>query len=138
MYNRYIRNDDGRYQRIPTQETAVPAPQPVSGPQSLSGSQPVSGPQPSTGPDYAPPVSGPQPAPSSQPVSGPQQTPGDHAPPPGSPPPPKRGFLGGILSKLKLEEIDTGDLLLLLILFLLFKDGEDVELLFALGLMLFL
>ena len=43
-----------------------------------------------------------------------------------------------MLSKLKLENIDTGDLLLLLIIFLLFKDGEDEELLIALGLLLIL
>ena len=35
-------------------------------------------------------------------------------------------------------EHDTGDLLLLLIIFLLFKDGEDEELLIALGLLLIL
>ena len=44
----------------------------------------------------------------------------------------------GILDKLKLSELDTGDLLLLVILFLLFRDGEDEELLIALGLLLIL
>ena len=48
------------------------------------------------------------------------------------------GLLSGILGKLKLSELDTGDLLLLVILFLLFKDGEDEELLIALGLLLIL
>jgi hypothetical protein len=42
------------------------------------------------------------------------------------------------LSRLRLEEMDTGDLLLLLIIFLLFKDGEDEEMLIALGLLLIL
>ncbi len=52
--------------------------------------------------------------------------------------PPKRGFLSGLLSRLRLDEMDTGDLLLLLIIFLLFKDGEDEEMLIALGLLLIL
>lgn len=50
----------------------------------------------------------------------------------------KDGLLSGVLGKLKLDEIDTGDLLLLVILFLLFRDGEDEELLIALGLLLIL
>ena len=86
MYNRYIRNDMGQYERIPPPEGGAYGPPP-------------------------PPPSG-----------------GDS----------RRGFLSGILSKLKLENIDTGDLLLLLIIFLLFKDGEDEELLIALGLLLIL
>lgn len=48
------------------------------------------------------------------------------------------GPLSGILGKFKLSEIDTGDLLLLVILFLLFRDGDDEELLIALGLLLIL
>lgn len=50
----------------------------------------------------------------------------------------KNGLVSGILGKFKLDEIDTGDLLLLVILFLLFRDGEDEELLIALGLLLIL
>lgn len=46
------------------------------------------------------------------------------------------GQLNAILSKLRLDEIDTGDLLLLVLLFLLFREGEDEELLIALGLLL--
>ena len=96
MYNRYIRNDMGQYERIPTQETPPPG-----------------GPPPPDGGPYGPP-----------------------------PPPPRgdgrRGFLSGILNKLKLDNLDTGDLLLLLIILLLFKDGEDEELLIALGLLLIL
>ena len=48
------------------------------------------------------------------------------------------GLLSGILGKLKISEIDSGDLLLLVIIFLLFRDGEDEELLIALGLLLIL
>ena len=50
----------------------------------------------------------------------------------------KNGILSSLLGRLKLDEIDTGDLLLLLILFLLFREGEDDELLIALGLLLIL
>ena len=50
----------------------------------------------------------------------------------------KNGILSSLLGKLKLDEIDTGDLLLLLILFLLFRESEDEELLIALGLLLIL
>ena len=48
------------------------------------------------------------------------------------------GLFSGMLGKLNLSEFDTGDLLLLVILFLLFRDGEDEELLIALGLLLIL
>ena len=57
--------------------------------------------------------------------------------PPGSPTG-ISGLLSGILGKFKLDEIDTGDLLLLVLLFLLFREGEDDELLIALGLLLIL
>ena len=58
-------------------------------------------------------------------------------PPPGSTAQ-KDSLLSGILGKLRLDDIDTGDLLLLVILFLLFRDGEDEELIIALGLLLIL
>ena len=48
------------------------------------------------------------------------------------------GLLSRLLGRLKLEDMDTGDLLLLAILFLLFREGEDEELLIALGLLLIL
>lgn len=51
----------------------------------------------------------------------------------------KKG-LGGLLKALKLEELDTGDVLLLLILLFLFLDDreDNLELLIILGLMLLL
>ena len=67
---------------------------------------------------------------------------------PAAPPPPKGGNsgekggekkgLGGLLKSLKLEELDTGDVLLLLILLFLFLDDreDNLELLVTLGLML--
>lgn len=52
---------------------------------------------------------------------------------------PGNGLLSSLLKSLKLEELDSGDVLLLLILLLLFLDGEDnMELLIALGLILIL
>ena len=62
-----------------------------------------------------------------------------HEPPP---PPPKNGgqipFLSGIMEKLHLGSIDFGDLLLLLLLFQLFREDGDEELLIAIGLLLIL
>ena len=98
MYNRYIRNDAGVYERIPIEEA----------------------------PPFAPPGYG----------EGPPPPP----PPPGGHPPPKggKGILSGILDKLNLKDIDTSDLILLLLIVLLFREGEDEELLIALGLLLIL
>ncbi len=85
MYNRYVRNDNGQYQRF--------------------------------------------------------RMPEEHQPPgnkrqDGEPTSRADGLLGNILSKLKLDEIDSGDFLLLVLLFLLFHEGADEELLIALGLLL--
>ena len=47
-------------------------------------------------------------------------------------------FLKKILGKIGLEHVDTGDILLLLILFFLFSEKGDEELMIALGLLLIL
>lgn len=69
----------------------------------------------------------------------PEPPPRQHEPPP---PSPKGGiqfpFLSGILEKLHLGSIDFGDLLLLLLLFQLFREDGDEELLIAIGLLLIL
>ena len=95
MYNRYIRSDDGTYQRIPRQDAAAR----------------------------------------------PEQH-GRREPPPPSPeysaPEEKGGVLRRLLDKLNLKDVDTGDILLLLLLLFLFSEGEDEELLFAVGLLLIL
>lgn len=106
MYNRYIRNDRGIYERVPVPD---PPPSPGGGPP----------------PSWEEPFRQPPPPP-----------PGD-----GSfrqPPPKGGGFLQGILSRFHLDSIDAGDLILLLIIYLLFREGEDEELLIALGLLLIL
>ena len=63
-------------------------------------------------------------------------------PPSRQEPPPKPGgtvpMLSGILDKLHLGDIDIGDLLLLLLLFHLFREDGDEELLIAIGLLLIL
>ena len=50
----------------------------------------------------------------------------------------KNAGLAGIFDAFKLKDIDTGDILLLLILLFLFRDGEDLELVILLGLILLL
>lgn len=122
MYNRYIRNDDGHYRRIPVQDPPPPGEE--------RGSPPP--PPPPPGGAYAPPQGG---GPNTPP---PPQGGGPHVPPPPSGGGQRKGFLSGILSRLKLDEIDTSDLILLLLIFLLFREGEDEELLIALGLLLIL
>lgn len=86
----------------------------------------------------------------------------DHTPPPKNnshkpPPPPKPvapppspikphreerpaeiGFLNGILERLHLGDMDSGDLLLLVLLVFLIKQDADEELIIALGLLLIL
>ena len=47
-------------------------------------------------------------------------------------------LLNRLLARLHLGNLDSGDLLTLLLLFLLFREGADEELLIALGLLLIL
>lgn len=49
----------------------------------------------------------------------------------------KKG-LSAILKSLKLDDLDTGDVLILLILLFLFLEGDDIEMMITLGLMLLL
>ena len=119
MYNRYIRNDTGSYSRIPEEEPS---------------------------PRQAPPRQ-PPPKPDPPPRQPQQEPPRREAPPPRrDPPPPPRQersdviarALRGLLDRLHLESVDTGDLLLLVLLFLLYEEHADEELLFALGILLIL
>ena len=76
--------------------------------------------------------------------------PGNSPPPPppsgpGSGPPPSfggtegiAGYLRRVLDQLHLDRIDAGDLLLLGLLYFLFREKADEELLIALGLLLIL
>ncbi len=110
MYNRYVRNDAGRYERIPTPDPPRDDPPPFADDQEDSREDWGGG---------VPPRE-------------------EHTPPPPPRGQAQKGILSSLLKKLNLENIDTGDLLLLVLLFLLFKDGEDEELLIALGLLLIL
>ncbi len=121
MYNRYVRNDRGGYSRVPVDES----------------------PQEERNGGFPPPF---------QSAEGPSEGRGgqDHS----DGPPPRHsgweteeerretaglsGFLRRLLDRFHLEKVDSGDLLLLLILFLLFKEDADDELLIALGLLLIL
>lgn len=49
-----------------------------------------------------------------------------------------KGGLSSLLKSLKLDKLDTGDILLLLILLFLFLEGDDIELMITLGLLLLL
>lgn len=118
MYNRYIRNDQGTYTRIPEEEPGIHRAAP---PLPVSPEHPPSG--------------------------GGQQPPHwDSAPPPRPDPPPSgengpdslSSLLRHLLDQFHLSSVDSGDLLLLAILFFLFREGADEELLVALGLLLIL
>nr|WP_325299061.1 hypothetical protein [uncultured Dysosmobacter sp.] len=126
MYNRYIRNDNGSYTRIPQEEPPKSAP-----PSPLREAAEQRERQP--------------PFPEAEKQEG-----GDRRPfTAPSPPPPKgggpgrlpdglTGFLRHILDQLHLDHVDTGDLLLLILLFFLFREDADEELLVSLGLLLIL
>ena len=118
MYNRYIRNDQGTYTRIPEEE-----PRHTQGGTSPSG-QPE---HPPSGGGQQPPHwdSAPPPRPGTTPTGG--DGPGRRS----SQHPPQR-------DQCKQSRVDSGDLLLLAILFFLFREGADEELLVALGLLLIL
>ena len=66
--------------------------------------------------------------------------PQDRPSPEGSARSSRKGALSALLKSLKLEELDAGDVLLLLILLFLFLDDreDNLELLITLGLMLLL
>lgn len=50
----------------------------------------------------------------------------------------KNAGIAGILKSLHLEDLDSGDVLLLLIILLVFLEGDNIELVITLGLMLLL
>lgn len=120
MYNRYIRNDNGSYTRVPQEET--PPQQ-----RNTQGQPPPRQESPPPPPKHEPPREE------------------QRRPPPPSPPQSAgriadglTGFLRHVLDQLHLDHVDTGDLLLLVLLFFLFREDADEELLVALGLLLIL
>ena len=86
--------------------------------------------------DDAPP---PGPKPPSGSGASPKAKPSPGPPPiPAPPHRPERDILNRFLERLHLGDLDSGDLLVLLLLFMLFRENADEELLIALGLLLIL
>jgi len=108
MYNRYIRDDYGRFERVPQYDVPPQSPPPP------------------------PPIHEREPERSTPPP------PFQEQPPLPKPKLPDLHFFDQLLDKLHLGDMDSGDLLLLLILFLLFRQEADEEVLIALGLLLIL
>ena len=134
MYNRYIRNDNGSYTRIPEEGPPPGGPPPGSPPpeectsgETQSGGAPQGGPSPGGPPPGGAPQNGPGPG---RPPYGPPHG--------GRPSDGLTGILQHLLDQLHLDHVDTGDLLLLALLFFLFRENADEELLVALGLLLIL
>ena len=105
MYNRYIPQGDGTYQRSRLPESRPPRPPRPRPP------EPHRPPEP---PRPAPPPCPPEPCPHPEP-------PCEHHPPHREEPCSALGFLQNLLPK----NMDTGDLLMLLILLLLIQDGSE-------------
>ena len=120
MYNRYIRSDTGTYSRVSQEEARPHAYHASSAPEKPQGEKK----QP------PPPASGTAP-----PSHGPHAQPQNHAA--GRTADGLSGFLRHLLDQFHLDRVDTGDLLLGL-LFFLFREDADEELLVALGLLLIL
>ena len=127
MYNRYTRNDTGVYTRMPQSEPSSDPPKKHTGfgqnaPQNAPGSTPQNAPGNTL-----------QNAPGKNVFASPNAL---HSPP--FPQRPERDVLNRVLEKLHLGDLDAGDLLVLLLLFMLFREKADEELLIALGLLLIL
>ena len=119
MYNRYGHEERGTYTRASVDDSPLPPPRKGAGqaPPPLSQQSQQS-----------------QHSQQSQYSQQPRQPPPPHKP--GRPP--EIAFGKGILEALHLEDLDTGDLLLLFLLFFLFRQKADEELLIAIGLLLIL
>lgn len=127
MYNRYTRNDTGVYTRMPQSEPSSDPPKKHTGfgqnaPQNAPGNIPQNAPG-----------NTPQNAPGKNVFASPNAL---HSTP--FPQRPERDVLNRVLEKLHLGDLDAGDLLVLLLLFMLFREKADEELLIALGLLLIL
>lgn len=107
-YNRYVRMDNGDYARIPMEEPIEPRRSPVPPPPKIA--------------EQAPPPPIAQQKPKTQQVHRPIEA----------------RAANRLLEHFHMGDIDSGDLLLLSVLFFLFKQNADEELLIALGLLLIL
>ncbi len=138
MYNRYVRDENGNYRRISVEEPIDlgrgdraeltidiaerhPAPPPPPEPHREEHHEEHHGEHHEEHHHrHAPPPRPTAPEP-------------PHRPPPSNPPP---FSLGPLLQQM--EDVDSGDLLLLFLLLMLFQKGADEELVIALGLLLIL
>ena len=136
MYNRYIRNDNGAYARIPEERNGGPSPGGPPPGESSPGGPPPGSPSPGGPPPGGPPPGGPSSG--GPPPGGPGPKRPPHGPPGGRPADGLTGILQHLLDQFHLDHVDTGDLLLLALLFFLFRENADEELLVALGLLLIL
>ena len=109
MYNRYIRNEHGEYTRVPEAPPSHDLPH--------SEESPSSQPKHKT-----------TPTPTSSPPKQEKVRTSDSL----------TNLLQHFLDRLHLDHVDTGDLMLLALLFFLFQEKADEELLIALGLLLIL
>lgn len=118
MYNRYIRNDSGNYSRVVQKEEQNIPRQTFSSPSGRKD-------------DISPPAAAetfPPPHFEKEKERRPSQPTR----------PTELKFLDRLLSRFHLSDIDSGDLIILLLLFLLFHEDGDEELMIALGLLLIL
>ena len=137
MYNRYIRDSRGASTRVPEEDRPPEREERLPFP---------------AGREAGPPHRREE-APEREDRRPPHEEDRDRRPPPGPPPgPPHRpppappeesgdglsGVLRHFLDRFHLDHVDTGDLLLLGLLFFLFREDADEELLVALGLLLIL
>lgn len=140
LYNHYVRDENGNYTRI-TVEERPSSPlfsadrekmreTPLPSPPMHRREEPHNEPR-REEPLHIPHQEGP---PHRMPPPEPHHAPHQPPPPPGPPPFPFSQLLG----QLHMEDVDGGDLLLLFLLFFLFRRGADEELLIALGLLLIL
>lgn len=123
MYNRYIRNDNGSYTRIPQEDPPREAP----GDRPSGGEERQERRPPPSEPEQQERKSGRTSSGSQPSFSGPGRLTDGLS-----------GFLRHVLDQLHLDHVDTGDLLLLILLFFLFREDADEELLVSLGLLLIL
>lgn len=123
MYNRYTRNDTGVYTRMSQSEPSSDPPKKHTG---FGQNAPGNTPQNAPGNTL-------QNAPGKNVFASPNAL---HSTP--FPQRPERDVLNRVLEKLHLGDLDAGDLLVLLLLFMLFREKADEELLIALGLLLIL
>lgn len=139
MYNRYIRNDQGGYTRVPEPEETGqnPSGRREAPPEHRSAPSPSSSDSERSSRENGPSASGRDPPP---PHRQPERPAYENADGPGNGglSDGLSGFLRHMLDQFHLDSVDTGDLLLLGLLFFLFREDADEELLIALGLLLIL